>query len=101
VALSPRPHSNKLKVVLGSDDQTVRMWYAASSGRQLKKLESNSRSVNSVAFSPDGSKAVSEFDSGISISGVGCGQRAVEETWGLLPVGFRRLVWPSPLMVAA
>ena len=43
------------QVVSGSDDQTVRLWDAAT-GAPLQTLEGHISLVSSVAFSPDGSK---------------------------------------------
>ena len=49
------------QVVSGSDDQTVRLWDAAT-GEPLQTLEGHSNSVMSVAFSPDGKQVVSGSD---------------------------------------
>jgi WD40 repeat protein len=49
VAFSP----DGKQVVSGSDDETVRLWDAAT-GAPLQTLEGHSSSVSSVAFSPDG-----------------------------------------------
>ena len=46
------------QVVSGSDDNTVRLWDAAT-GTALQTLEGHSSYVNSVAFSPDGKQVVS------------------------------------------
>ena len=46
---------------LGSDDQTVRLWDAAT-GAPLQTLEGHNCSVTSVAFSPDGKQVVSGSD---------------------------------------
>jgi WD40 repeat protein len=44
--------------VSGSDDETVRLWDAAT-GALLQTLEGHTSSVTSVAFSPDGKQVVS------------------------------------------
>jgi WD40 repeat protein len=44
--------------VSGSKDKTVRLWDVAS-GAHLNTLEGHATSVNSVAFSPDGTRVVS------------------------------------------
>jgi WD40 repeat protein len=54
VAFSP----DGKQVVSGSDDQTVRLWDAAT-GAPLQMLQGHSDSVMSVAFSPDGKQVVS------------------------------------------
>ncbi|KAH6714535.1 vegetative incompatibility protein HET-E-1 [Leptodontidium sp. MPI-SDFR-AT-0119] len=54
VAFSP----DGTQVVSGSDDNTVRLWDAAT-GAALQTLEGHSSSVRSVAFSPDGTQVVS------------------------------------------
>jgi WD40 repeat protein len=41
-------------VASGSDDNTVRLWDAATGALHGEPLEGHSDSVNSVAFSPDG-----------------------------------------------
>merc|ERR1740130_1433552 len=57
VAFSP---DSKL-VVSGSDDETVRVWEAAT-GKEVQKLEGHSSDVTSVAFSPDSKLVVSGSD---------------------------------------
>jgi WD40 repeat protein len=47
--------------VSGSDDNSVRVW-DASTGVELKELKGHTRSVNSVAFSSDGTRIVSGSD---------------------------------------
>ncbi|KAH6698203.1 hypothetical protein BKA61DRAFT_530771 [Leptodontidium sp. MPI-SDFR-AT-0119] len=54
VAFSP----DGKQVVSGSDDNTVRLWDAAT-GAPLQTLEGHSDYVSSVAFSPDGKQVVS------------------------------------------
>jgi WD40 repeat protein len=49
VAFSP----DSKQVISGSDNNTVRLWDAAT-GRALQTLEGHSSGVSSVAFSPDG-----------------------------------------------
>ena len=46
-----------MRIVSGSDDNTVRLWDAAS-GAQLAVLRGHEDEVNSVAFSPDGTRIV-------------------------------------------
>ena len=45
-------------IVSGSSDNSVRVW-DASTGAQLKVLNGHTATVNSVAFSPDGTRIVS------------------------------------------
>ena len=54
VAFSP----DGKQVVSGSNDETVRLWDAAT-GAALQTLEGHTDAVNSVAFSPDGKQVVS------------------------------------------
>jgi WD40 repeat protein len=54
VAFSP----DGTQVVSGSDDETVRLWHAAT-GAPLQTLEGHTSGVASVAFSPDGTQVVS------------------------------------------
>jgi len=54
VAFSP----DGKQVVSGSDDETVRLWDAAT-GAALQTLEGHTHYVTSVAFSPDGKQVVS------------------------------------------
>jgi WD40 repeat protein len=54
VAFSP----DGRQVVSGSEDQTVRLWDAAT-GAALQRLEGHTGVVTSVAFSPDGRQVVS------------------------------------------
>ena len=54
VAFSP----DGLRIASGSDDNTVKIWNAAT-GDVEQTLAGHSKSVLSVAFSPDGSKIVS------------------------------------------
>ena len=49
-------------VASGSDDNTVKLWEVAS-GQELRTLQRESDSVNTVAFSPDGNALASaSFD---------------------------------------
>jgi WD40 repeat protein len=48
-------------VVSGSDDETVRLWDAAT-GAPLQTLEGHTDWIISVAFSPDGKRVVSGSD---------------------------------------
>jgi WD40 repeat protein len=57
VAFSP----NGKQVVSGSNNNTVRLWDAATGALQ-QTLEGHSDSVSSVAFSPDGKQVVSGSD---------------------------------------
>ena len=41
------------KLASGSADNTVRLWDVAS-GKEIRRMEGHSASVNSVVFSPDG-----------------------------------------------
>jgi WD40 repeat protein len=59
VAFSP----DGKRVVIGNQDNTVRIW-DAESGKELKKLEGHTGAVQSAAFSSDGKKVVTVgFDS--------------------------------------
>ena len=49
---------NRLLVVSGSDDKTVRVW-DVSTGQCEATWEGHSEWVNSVCFSPDGKRVVS------------------------------------------
>jgi WD40 repeat protein len=54
-------------IASGSDDRTVRIWYA-NSGKKVRKLGGHGDSVTSMAFSPDGSRIASwSFDCTVSI----------------------------------
>ena len=57
VAFSP----DGARIVSGSDDQSVRLWDAAS-GAEIRRLEGHTGTVWSVAFSPDGARIVSGSD---------------------------------------
>src|SRR5258708_7893283 len=57
VAFSP----DGLRIVTGSDDQTAKVWEAAS-GRELLTLKGHSARIYSVAFSPDGGRIVTGSD---------------------------------------
>ncbi|KAK6398339.1 hypothetical protein LTR81_025593 [Elasticomyces elasticus] len=48
-------------VASGSDDETVRLWDAAT-GEERQKLEGHDDTVNAVAFSPDGKTVASGSD---------------------------------------
>ena len=50
--------SDGTRIVSGSDDKSVRVW-DASTGAELKELKGHTDSVNSVAFSTDGTQTVS------------------------------------------
>ena len=63
VAFSP----DGKQIVSGSRDQTVRVW-DASTGNNLKVLESHTDSVTSVAFSPNGKQIVSgSYDKSVRV----------------------------------
>ena len=49
------------RIVSGSEDQTVRVWDAAS-GVELARLRGHAGWVRSVAYSPDGRRIVSGSD---------------------------------------
>jgi WD40 repeat protein len=49
------------RVVTSSDDNTARVWNAAS-GREIAALRGHERKVNSAAFSPDGTRVVTSSD---------------------------------------
>ena len=53
VAFSP----DGQRIVTGSEDQTAKVWEAAS-GKELLTLKGHSDGINSVAFSPDGQRIV-------------------------------------------
>ncbi|KAF5393606.1 hypothetical protein D9757_000021 [Collybiopsis confluens] len=64
VAFSP----NGMKIVSGSDDNTVRIWNAQTGEEEGKPLEGHTSWVTSVAFSPDGMKIVSgSYDNTVRI----------------------------------
>ncbi|MBI3098725.1 MAG: protein kinase [Planctomycetes bacterium] len=54
VAFSP----DGTRIVSGSDDNTIRLWEAAT-GKEVSRLEGHTGAVSSVAFSPDGTRIVS------------------------------------------
>jgi len=60
------------KLASGSDDQTVRIWEAAT-GKQLRQLKVDS-SVGSIAYSPDGSKLAAAHSTKVSIFNVETGE---------------------------
>ncbi|MBL8765097.1 MAG: hypothetical protein JNM07_12595, partial [Phycisphaerae bacterium] len=53
-------------LVTASDDQTARVWDAAT-GRELLKLEGHAGWVLSAAFSPDGARLVTASGDGTAI----------------------------------
>ncbi|KAF9066514.1 WD40-repeat-containing domain protein [Rhodocollybia butyracea] len=48
-----------MKIVSGSDDNSVRIWNADTQKAEGNPLQGHTNGVNSVAFSPDGKKIVS------------------------------------------
>ena len=63
VAFSPEG----TRIVLGSDDTSVRVW-DASTGAELKVLNGHTKTVHSVAFSPDGTRIVSgSYDDSVRV----------------------------------
>ena len=59
-------------IVSGSADHTIRLW-EVSTGREMKNIKGHTDSVNSVAFSPDGTNLVSS-DGKVSFWDIPSGQ---------------------------
>ena len=64
---------DNLKIVSGSDDDTVIIW-DANTGQKLNQLKGHSEWIKSVAFSPDNQKIVSGSDNNIIIWDANTGQ---------------------------